>query len=145
MITPNDIMNANFNKSFRGFDATEVKDFLEDISEEVYKILKENSDLKHEIDNLNDEINLLKQPTESIESISDTDCCEESEEIDNTELFANELQEKNERLAKQNSELELLINEKQARLEEIRVEGARMVVELKNMLNKHLEIFNQYE
>jgi len=142
MITPNDIMNANFNKSFRGFDATEVKDFLEDISEEVYKILKENSDLKHEIDNLNDEINLLKQPTESI---SDTDCCEESEEIDNTELFANELQEKNERLAKQNSELESLINEKQARLEEIRVEGARMVVELKNMLNKHLEIFNQYE
>ena len=145
MITPNDIMNAKFNKVFRGFDTTEVMDFLEDTSEEVYKIIKENSDLKQEVEKLNEEINFLRQPQTSVESIPDTDCCKEAEEAANAESFTNELKEKNERLAKQNSDLELLINEKQARVEEIRVEGARMVTELKNMLNKHIEIFNQYE
>ncbi|WDU84100.1 DivIVA domain-containing protein [Caloramator sp. Dgby_cultured_2] len=55
-ITPNDIANKEFKKVFRGYDADEVDEFLDQIVEEYEKIYKENLNLKEKISTLNEKI-----------------------------------------------------------------------------------------
>lgn len=55
-ITPNEISNKDFKKSFRGYDMDDVDDFLEQIVEDYEKIYKDNLNLKEKIDILNDKI-----------------------------------------------------------------------------------------
>lgn len=55
-LTPLDIQKKEFKKSFRGFDETEVKDFLEKVSEAYEKIYKENQQLKEEIKILSERV-----------------------------------------------------------------------------------------
>lgn len=56
MLTPMDIHNKEFSKSFRGFNENEVNDFLNEIIEDYGKIYKENTDLKDRISMLNDKL-----------------------------------------------------------------------------------------
>lgn len=55
-ITPNDISNKEFKKVFRGYDADEVDEFLEEIVENYEKIYKDNVTLKENISNLEEKI-----------------------------------------------------------------------------------------
>lgn len=57
MITPLDIQNKQFNKSFRGYKDIEVDEFLDEIIEDYEKIYKENIELKDKILVLNEQIN----------------------------------------------------------------------------------------
>lgn len=57
MITPLDIQNKQFNKSFRGYKDIEVDEFLDEIIEDYEKIYKENIELKDKILILNEQIN----------------------------------------------------------------------------------------
>lgn len=45
-ITPNEIINKEFKKVFRGYDIDEVDEFLEELSEDYEKVYKENLNLK---------------------------------------------------------------------------------------------------
>jgi cell division initiation protein len=55
-VTPNEISNKEFKKTFRGYDIDEVDDFLESIVEDYDKIFKENITLKEKISALNEKI-----------------------------------------------------------------------------------------
>jgi len=56
MITPLDIQNKEFKKSIRGYNETEVDEFLDEILKDYEKLYKENMELKDKILLLNEQI-----------------------------------------------------------------------------------------
>ncbi len=52
MLTPLDIDNKQFTKSFKGYNAGEVDDFLDEISKDYDSMMRECLDLKETIENL---------------------------------------------------------------------------------------------
>ncbi|MCF6462715.1 DivIVA domain-containing protein [Clostridium sp. Cult1] len=69
MITPLDIQNKEFKKSFRGYKESEVDQFLDEIIEDYEKLYKENIELKDKILILTDQI---KQYNKLEETLKDT-------------------------------------------------------------------------
>lgn len=59
-LTPMDIHNKEFSKSFRGYDDGEVDQFLDEIIDEFEKLYKENLDFKERLGLLADQINNYK-------------------------------------------------------------------------------------
>lgn len=56
MITPMDIHNKEFKRTFRGYNENEVDEFLDKIMEDYEMLYKENSDLKDRINIMNDKL-----------------------------------------------------------------------------------------
>ena len=50
MLTPVDIHNQEFKRSFRGYDIDEIDDFLDQVVNDYEKLFRENSQLKKEIE-----------------------------------------------------------------------------------------------
>jgi cell division initiation protein len=48
-ITPEDIKNQNFSKTFRGYNQTEVDAFLGLVAQQLEELIKENSDIKKKL------------------------------------------------------------------------------------------------
>jgi cell division initiation protein len=69
MLTPLDIQNKEFGKSFRGYKETEVDSFLDEIIVDYEKIYKENIELKDKIGALS---NTLKQYNNLEETLKNT-------------------------------------------------------------------------
>ena len=69
MITPLDIQNKEFKKSFRGYKESEVDQFLDEIIEDYEKLYKENIELKDKILILTEQI---KQYNNLEETLKDT-------------------------------------------------------------------------
>ena len=65
MITPLDIQNKEFKKSFRGYKESEVDQFLDDIIEDYEKLYRENIELK-------DKILMLNEQLEQYNNLEDT-------------------------------------------------------------------------
>ncbi len=59
-ITPMDIHNKEFSKSFRGFNPDEVDQFLDEVVEDYERIYKENLELKDRINVLTEQISQFK-------------------------------------------------------------------------------------
>ncbi|HBM79825.1 MAG TPA: cell division protein DivIVA, partial [Clostridiaceae bacterium] len=55
-ITPMDINNKEFKKSFRGYDIDDVDDFLEQVVEDYEKLFKENGALREKMATLSEKI-----------------------------------------------------------------------------------------
>lgn len=55
-ITPLDIQNKQFRMKFRGFDVEEVSSFLELIREELEEILRENAELKDQLNRADEQL-----------------------------------------------------------------------------------------
>ena len=51
-ITPLDIQNKEFERSFRGYDIEDVDDFLDQVSNDLEAMIRENLDLKEQVDQL---------------------------------------------------------------------------------------------
>jgi cell division initiation protein len=51
-ITPEDIKNQNFSKTFRGYNQTEVDAFLGLVAQQLEELIKENSDIKKKLSQL---------------------------------------------------------------------------------------------
>jgi|GEM_PF-2999984 len=147
MLTPNDILNATFNRSFRGFDVDEVRDFLCDVSESTYKLIKENGDLKAVIEDLNKQIDELSQKPKEFAAEKEIEhkIKTPSESPVESRIQSDEQTALYEKLVKQNSELDIIIHEKETRLEDISQKGIFMVREIKNMLDKHIAICHSLE
>lgn len=60
VLTPMDIHNKEFKKSFRGYNDAEVDIFLDEIIVDFEKLYRENLDLKEKVKFLNDQINTYK-------------------------------------------------------------------------------------
>ena len=60
-LTPQDILNHEFNSKLKGFDPEEVKNFLIVISEAFEKIISEKEELKKELKRKNEELQKLKK------------------------------------------------------------------------------------
>ena len=59
-LTPMDIHNKEFTRSFRGYDDEEVDRFLDEIIEEFERLYKENIELKERLGMLSDQISNYK-------------------------------------------------------------------------------------
>lgn len=66
MITPLDIQNKNFNKSFRGFNQTEVNLFLQEMIVDYEAMYKENISYKEKIYLLSEQLNQFKTLEETL-------------------------------------------------------------------------------
>ena len=51
-ITPLDIYQKEFRRVLRGIDADEVEEFLETVADDYEKLIKENKDLKEQMESL---------------------------------------------------------------------------------------------
>lgn len=60
-LQPFSIRQQEFSKKIRGFDADEVKAFLERVADDVEELLKENEDLKQQVDSLNQQLEEFKK------------------------------------------------------------------------------------
>lgn len=69
MITPLDIQNKEFKKSFRGYKESEVDQFLDEIIDDYEKLYKENIELKDKIVMLSEQI---KQYNNLEQTLKDT-------------------------------------------------------------------------
>lgn len=68
MITPLDIQNKKFKKSFRGFNPTEVNFFLQEMIEDYETMYKENITHKEKINLLSEQLNQFKTLEETLKS-----------------------------------------------------------------------------
>jgi cell division initiation protein len=50
VLTPLDIHNKKFKKSFRGYDSTEVNEFMAEAAKSYERLLQENMDLKENVE-----------------------------------------------------------------------------------------------
>lgn len=66
MITPLDIQNKEFKRSFRGYKETEVDQFLDEIIKDYEKVYKDNIELKDKIVSLNDQIDQFTNLEETL-------------------------------------------------------------------------------
>jgi cell division initiation protein len=66
MITPLDIQNKQFPKGVRGYKEEDVDGFLDLLTLDYDKVLKENHELKEAVKNLNMEMNKYKSSQETI-------------------------------------------------------------------------------
>lgn len=122
-ITPNEIINKEFKKVFRGYDIDEVDEFLEELSEDYEKIYKENLNLKEKIEALNEKISHYANLESTLQNTlllaqSAADQAKENSKkeaeiiIKNAQETANDLIKKAEqRVLEINKEYEILKNE----------------------------------
>ncbi|MCX7951765.1 MAG: DivIVA domain-containing protein [Clostridiales bacterium] len=122
-ITPNEIINKEFKKVFRGYDIDEVDEFLEELSEDYEKVYKENLNLKEKIEALNEKISHYANLESTLQNTlllaqSAADQAKENSKkeaeiiIKNAQETANDLIKKAEqRVLEINKEYEILKNE----------------------------------
>lgn len=127
MLTPLDIQNKEFNKSFRGYKETDVDGFLDEIIVDYENLYKENIELKDKITNLTDQ---LKQ----YNNLEDT--------LKNTLVVAQATAEEVTNTAKQKSELIIMEAESKAKriIEDAHDEVINIQKEYEN-LRKEIYIF----
>lgn len=65
-LTPLDIQNKEFKRSFRGYDENEVEDFLDAVLKDYEYLYKENLELKENINALKERIEEYKQLEETL-------------------------------------------------------------------------------
>jgi len=67
-ITPMDIEQQQFNRSFRGYNEEEVDDFLDRIAKDYEEVLNENVKLKEEIERLQSRVEEYSKMDETLRS-----------------------------------------------------------------------------
>lgn len=66
MLTPLDIHNKEFRRSFRGYNADEVDEFLDEVVRDFEIIIKENNELKERLGELDSEVARFKKLEETL-------------------------------------------------------------------------------
>ncbi|MGB9867266.1 MAG: DivIVA domain-containing protein [Bacillota bacterium] len=66
MLTPLDIHNKEFRRSFRGYNADEVDEFLDEVVRDFEIMIKENNELKERLGELDSEVARLKKLEETL-------------------------------------------------------------------------------
>ncbi|MEN2992064.1 MAG: DivIVA domain-containing protein [Bacteroidia bacterium] len=61
MLTPVEIQNQSFNRTFRGYDPDEVRSFLRQVAQEWGHLVEERQSLRQKLEQLTSEINRYKE------------------------------------------------------------------------------------
>lgn len=142
MITPADIQNKEFTKGFRGYDEEEVDMFLDLITLDLEKLMKENLNLKAQIAT-------LKKDQDSIGGSDLT----VKETLETAKRIMDDLAVSSEKRAKvlvENAEIDaaIIIKDAKMKAEQVAAESSQLTRsyeefkrEYKNLLTKHLEEF----
>lgn len=156
-ITPNDIANKEFKKVFRGYDADEVDEFLDQIVEEYEKIYKENLNLKEKISTLNEKIEHYANIESTLQNtlVLAQSAAEQAKENSKkeAEMILNNAKEKSEELIKDaQNRANQIISEAQQRVLEINKEYEMLRQEFnmfrsrfKGLLQAQLETIEKFE
>ncbi|MDI6602195.1 MAG: DivIVA domain-containing protein [Thermoanaerobacteraceae bacterium] len=146
MLSPVDIQNKKFKRTFRGYNDEEVDKFLDEIIEDYECLYRENIELKDKITSLNDKLNDYKDLEDTLKNILIT-AQQTSDEIKNNakakaELIVKEAEERAEKI----------IDESNRRALEIKTEYERVQHEmdvfkakLKAMLLAQIEMLESNE
>ncbi|PZN06604.1 MAG: cell division protein DivIVA [Bacillota bacterium] len=121
-LRPLDIHNKQFSRSFRGYNETQVDEFLEQVGREFDQVLRDNAALREQVDALNAKLEQYRQ-------LEDT--------LHNTLVVAQETAE--EVKASAQRQAELLINQARLEAEQI-VQAARAKAE--EMERRYQELLN---
>lgn len=142
MITPADIQNKEFTKGFRGYDEEEVDMFLDLITLDLEKLMKENLNLKAQIAT-------LKKDQDSIGGSDLT----VKETLETAKKIMDDLAVSSEKRAKvlvENAEMDaaIIIKDAKMKAEQVAAESSQLTKsyeefkrEYKNLLTKHLQEF----
>lgn len=142
MITPADIQNKEFTKGFRGYDEEEVDMFLDLITLDLEKLMKENLNLKAQIAT-------LKKDQDSIGGSDLT----VKETLETAKRIMDDLAVSSEKRAKvlvENAEMDaaIIIKDAKMKAEQVAAESSQLTRsyeefkrEYKSLLTKHLEEF----
>lgn len=131
-ITPTDIVNKQFRMTFRGYDHNEVDDFLQQVSDSLYRTLEENQRLRAQVDDQRGRLQHY-QDTEDL--------------IKNALVLAERTADETRQHAHQDADLirreaESTLRTERAEMEELRQTRHRMIAELRAILNAHLGLLD---
>lgn len=138
MITPADIQNKDFSKSFRGYEEEEVDMFLDLITLDLEKLMKENLNLKAQIATL----------TTEKDSIGGTDLTTK-ETLETAKKLMDDLAVSSEKRAKaliENAEMDaaIIIKDAKMKAEQMTDESAELARNFGNFKKEYKEILERY-
>lgn len=157
MLTPVDIHNKDFGRSFRGYNMEEIDDFLDEVVNDYEKLYRDNNQLKKELELTNKQLEHFHQLEKNLQ---DTLLVAQrtADEVTST---ANSRAEEMKQAAKeacdnmlQNAELEAkqMINDATQRVRQINAEYDRIVAEkrqfiakIRNLMHTELDILDDEE
>jgi len=117
-ISPIDIEQQEFGRSFRGYNEEEVDDFLDKIVKDYEELIKENAKLKEEIDRMKDRLKEFSEIEETLRSA-----------LLNTQKSADEIKDRVENKAK------LIVEKAEKEAEIIIQKASQKEDEAKNEIN----------
>ncbi|HEY8393235.1 MAG TPA: DivIVA domain-containing protein [Thermaerobacter sp.] len=143
-LTPLDILNKQFSRSFRGYDTTQVDEFLEQVGREYDQVLRDNAALREQVEALTAKLDQYRQ-------LEDT--------LHNTLVVAQETAEEVKASAQKQAELiinqarmeaDQIVQEARARAEQIErrynelLNSVKVVrARLRAMLMSHLQLLEE--
>ncbi|HZJ56891.1 MAG TPA: DivIVA domain-containing protein [Clostridia bacterium] len=143
-LTPMDIHNKEFSKSFRGYDDEEVDQFLDEIIDEFERLYKENIELKERLGMLADQIsnyktmeNTLKETLVTAQRAA-SDVLESSQK--RSDLIIDEAESKGRKIIQDANDRVILIRRE---FDEYRKQIQVFKTRFKSLLETQLEVINQ--
>ncbi len=122
-LTPMDIHNKEFNRSFRGYKEDEVDQFLDNVVDDFEKLYKDNIELKDKLNSLAEQINQFRTMEKTLK-----------ETLVTAQKTADEV------IAVAQQKSELIIQEAEEKARQIKEEAERAVIEANR---EHFEIKKQ--
>jgi cell division initiation protein len=140
-LTPPEITQREFSRKFRGLDPEEVQTFLEQIAQEMSRLLKENADRAEQIQRLEGQVRLHQEREDTLRNTLVT-AQKMTEEIQaNTkreaDLLLKETELKAERLLEQ---AHRRVAQVQAEIAELKRQRDVFTSKLRGLLKTHLEL-----
>lgn len=145
-ITPNEILNKEFDSKFRGYDAEQVNDFLDIVRADFEKLIAENDALKKDLDGKKDKLDYFSQLQDSLNSsiMVAQDAAERLKQNarKEAELILFEAEREADRLVNEASDQSRKIY---TETEELRLSSKTYRQRLKQIVESHLSMINDEE
>ncbi|MCL5801884.1 MAG: DivIVA domain-containing protein [Gammaproteobacteria bacterium] len=134
-ITPNDIINKQFRLAFRGYSPDQVDDFLQQVSDSLYRVLEENQRLRTQIEDSRSQLTRYQET----EGLIKNALVLAERTADDVRQRAEQEAEQIRRRAGEHTDTE------RVELEVLRQTRQRIIVELRTMLQTHLSLLEGQE
>jgi cell division initiation protein len=134
-ITPTDIVNKAFRVTLRGYERDEVDDFLQQVSDSLYRALEENQRQRAQMDDLRERLQHFQNSEDLMKKAL---------------LLAERAADETRQRAHQEADLlrreaEQMLHTERAELEALRQSRNRMVAEFRAVLQAHLTLLDAQE
>ena len=144
MITPVDIENREFKKAFRGYDADDVEEFLDELVKDYSKLYRENATLKDQNAILTESVETYKGMEETMRSAIVSAQRTSEEILRNAHEQAENIVKEAKLQAKEKlDEAENRIQDKRRALAEVEARGSMLRAKLRAMITSHLQLLDE--